>query len=948
MGKDYIFVKGAKVHNLKNIDVRIPRNNLVAITGVSGSGKSSLAFDTIYAEGQRRYVESLSAYARQFLEQMERPDVEYIEGLSPAIAIDQKAVSKNPRSTVGTVTEIYDYLRLLFSNIGIPHCWVCGREISPQSPQEIVGQIMALGKDRILILSPVVRGKKGHYQTLFSDLQKEGFVRVRVDGSVFTLGKDEIELERYKKHTIEIVVDRITLGQESSQLRSRIADSVETALRYSEGLVGTVSTDSGKEQLFSTAMACSSCGVSLEKLTPRMFSFNSPYGACLTCDGLGVIMKVDPNLIIPDKTISVSEGAVLPLRNMNSYYYKMLRLVAEHYRFSLDIPFKDIPEECQKIVFYGSKDPIKFTIRSTYGTSEWSTYRPYEGIVNNLERRYRQTKSSYIRSEIQRYMANLPCPECGGHRLKPESLAVTIGDRNIARVSEMSIKDAYKFFSELRLTERESIIAKRILREIKARLEFLINVGLDYLTIDRSASTLAGGEAQRIRLATQVGSGLMGVIYILDEPSIGLHQRDIARLLATLKRLRDLGNTVIVVEHDESTIRSADYIIDMGPGAGDYGGRIVTAGKLDKIIRNGNSLTTKYLKEEIKIPVPPTRRKSKSHLTIKGAREHNLKNIDVKIPLGVLVCITGVSGSGKSTLINEILYRGLARIFYRSGLAPGVHDGLKGVENIDKVVIIDQSPIGRTPRSNLATYTGAWTPIRELFANTTEAKGRGYFPGRFSFNVRGGRCGACVGQGMIRIEMHFLPDIYVTCDVCKGKRFNQETLEVTYKGKNIAEVLDMSVDAAFGFFKNIPTVKRVLQTVRDVGLGYVKLGQTAPTLSGGEAQRIKLSRELSKRETGNTLYILDEPTTGLHFADIHRLLDVLSRLVDGGNTVLIIEHNMEVIKSADYIIDLGPEGGDEGGWVVAEGTPEEIAKRPDSYTGQYLRRILDAGTDRPN
>ncbi|MFX1598849.1 MAG: excinuclease ABC subunit UvrA, partial [Promethearchaeota archaeon] len=769
MGKDYIFVKGAKVHNLKNIDVKIPRNNLVAITGVSGSGKSSLAFDTIYAEGQRRYVESLSAYARQFLEQMERPDVEYIEGLSPAIAIDQKAVSKNPRSTVGTVTEIYDYLRLLFSNIGIPHCWMCGKEISPQSPQEIVNQIMGSEKGRIMILSPVVRGKKGHYQTLFKNLQKEGFVRVRVDGNVFTLGGEEIKLERYKKHTIEIVVDRIELDRGNSKLRSRIADSVEIALRYSEGLVGIISADSGKEKLFSTTMACSDCGVSLEKLTPRMFSFNSPYGACRTCDGLGVIMKVDPNLIVPDKTIPISEGAVLPLRNMHSYYYKMLRLVAEYYGFDLNVPFKDLSEECQRIIFYGSKEPIKFTIKSSYGTSEWSTYRPYEGIVKNLERRYRQTRSSYIRSEIQRYMANLPCPECGGHRLKPESLAVTLGGKNIAKISEMSIKDANRFFSGLRLSQRKSTIAKRILREIKARLEFLINVGLDYLTIDRSAATLAGGEAQRIRLATQVGSGLMGVIYILDEPSVGLHQRDIARLLATLKKLRDLGNTVIVVEHDESTIRSADYIIDMGPGAGDHGGRIVTAGNLDKIVHNGNSLTARYLQEEIKIPVPNTRRKSKSHLIIKGAKEHNLKNIDVRIPLGIFVCVTGVSGSGKSTLINEILYRALARTFYRSGLAPGDHDGLKGTENIDKVVIIDQSPIGRTPRSNLATYTGAWTPIRELFAKTTEARRRGYYPGRFSFNVKGGRCEACAGQGMIKIEMHFLPDIYVTCDICRGK-----------------------------------------------------------------------------------------------------------------------------------------------------------------------------------
>ncbi len=938
-----IIVKGARVNNLKNIDVVIPRDKLVVITGVSGSGKSSLAFDTIYAEGQRRYIESLSSYARQFIEQMEKPDVDQITGLSPTIAIDQKSVSKNPRSTVGTVTEIHDYLRLLYANIGRPHCWICGREISVLTTDQIIDEILKQTGKKLMILSPIIRGRKGQYQTLLSQLLKDGFIRVRVDGKFYNLDKDTVELDKYKAHTIEIVVDRLMLTEVTPELRKRVADSVETALNYSKDLVNIYLVDEDKNILLSRSFGCSYCGVTLEKLTPRMFSFNSPYGACETCDGLGYIMKIDPDLVIPDKTLSIAEGAIKPFRNRfnNSYYYALLSAVAEHYGFSLETPFNQLDEKYQRIILYGSDEPILFTYTGRSG-SYWQTTKRFEGVIPSLERRYNETSSLSTKIEIEQYMAELPCPSCQGKRLKPASLAVKINGKNISELEDMSISQLYDFFNNLKLSDVELMIADKILREIKKRLEFLINVGLDYLTLSRSSRTLAGGEAQRIRLATQLGSGLMGVIYILDEPSIGLHPRDNLKLINTLKSLRDLGNTVIVVEHDEETMRNADYIIDIGPGAGENGGLIVASGTPDELIINSkDSLTAKYLRGELKIHIPVKRRQPKGFIRVIGAKANNLKNITVDFPLGVLCAVTGVSGSGKSTLVEEVLYKGLMRRLYHSKIVPGEHEDIKGLDQIDKVIIIDQSPIGRTPRSNLATYTGVWTHIRTLFAQTPDARRRGYKPGRFSFNVKGGRCESCEGQGIKKIEMHFLPDIYIPCEVCDGKRFNVETLQIKYKDKNIYDILNMSVNQALEFFNNIPQITKILKTVQDVGLGYVKLGQQAPTLSGGEAQRIKLSRELSKRDTGRTLYILDEPTTGLHFSDIQKLLDVLNRLVDAGNTIIIIEHNLDVIKSADYIIDLGPEGGEKGGLVIAQGTPEQVAENNNSYTGMFLRGVLN-------
>ncbi len=979
MKKEAIVIKGAKEHNLKNIDLEIPRNKLVVITGLSGSGKSSLAFDTLYAEGQRKYVESLSAYARQFLEQLKKPNVESIEGLSPAIAIEQQKAGANPRSTVGTITEIYDYLRLLFARIGVPHCPRCGREISPQTAQEITDRIFELPEEtKIQILAPLVRGKKGEYKKLFEDIQREGYVRARVNGKVYDLAEVP-SLDRYKKHDIEVIVDRLIVKK---GIKSRLSDSVETALRLGKGIVivayrisqianrqsqgagcrahVALKTTSDKakratsdELLFSEHFACIKCGISFGELSPRMFSFNSPYGACSGCDGLGIRMEVDPDLVVPDRNLSIYEGAIIPWSEpittrrhkwkyaAERYYFQQLKTVATHYGFNLRTPWKGLKKKFRNILLYGSgEEHLDFHLERHGMTHKF--YRPFEGIISQLERRYRETSSEYVREEIRnKYMRTRSCPDCKGARLKPESLAVTVGGKSIAEACALSVKKILKFFNSLKLSRKEALIGKEVIKEIKERLNFLVNVGLDYLTIDRMAGTLSGGEGERTRLATQIGSGLVGVLYILDEPSIGLHQRDNRRLLDTLKALRDLGNTVLVVEHDAATIRSADHIIDLGPGAGRHGGEVVVTGSLGKVIRCKRSLTGKYLKGELKIEIPRTRRKVKGkYLTIVGAREHNLKNIRVPIPLGVFVCITGVSGSGKSTLVDETLYRALANKFYKSKKRPGEHDRIEGLENIDKVIIITQDPIGRTPRSNPATYTGVFTPIRELFSRIPESKMRGYRPGRFSFNVKGGRCEACHGDGIIKIEMHFLPDIYVSCEVCEGKRFNRETLEIRYKGKSIAEVLDMIVEEALEFFKNIPRIKHKLQTLYDVGLGYIKLGQSATTLSGGEAQRVKLATELSKRSTGKTFYILDEPTTGLHFADIQKLLDVLNRLVDMGNTVLVIEHNPDVIKTADYIIDLGPEGGEEGGFTVASGVPEEVARKKESYTGELLKKIL--------
>jgi len=938
---DSIFIKGARENNLKNIDLKIPRNKLVVFTGLSGSGKSSLAFDTLYAEGQRRYVESLSAYARQFLGQMQKPDVDYIEGLSPAISIDQKTTSHNPRSTVGTVTEIYDYLRLLFARVGIPHCPKCGKEIRQQTIDQMVDQIMDMPeRTRIQLLAPVVRGKKGEHIKLLEKIRKDGYVRVRIDGEMRELD-EEINLDKNKKHTIEVVVDRIIV---KPGIENRLADSLETVLDLSGGLA-LVDVVDGEEIMFSQNYACPDCGISIEELTPRMFSFNSPFGACETCNGLGFMLEIDPDLVIPNRNLSLAEGAIaVPGWNTareDSIARAYMEALAEHYGFSIDTPVKDLDDRIINIILYGTGQE-EITVRyeySRYGRNVFKTQ--FEGVINNLHRRYQDTSSSYGKEDIEKLMGNKVCPSCKGARLKPEVLAVTVGGKNIYEVTRMSIKDTFEFFNNIELTSQQQMIAHQVLKEICARLRFLIDVGLDYLTLAREASTLSGGEAQRIRLATQIGSGLVGVLYILDEPSIGLHQRDNERLIKTLKNLKDLGNTLVVVEHDEDTMRAADYIVDVGPGAGRNGGKIVAAGTLDDIVKNEESITGQYLSGKKRIPVPSSRRKCNGkYLEIRGARENNLKNINVKFPLGVFTCVTGVSGSGKSTLVNEILYKVLARELNRANLKSGEYDEILGIEHLDKVINISQSPIGRTPRSNPATYTGVFDSIRELFSQTNEARMRGYKSGRFSFNVKGGRCEACGGDGILRIEMHFLPDVYVPCEVCKGKRYNRETLEVRYKGKNIAEVLDMTVEDALEFFENIPKIRRKLETLYDVGLGYIKLGQPSTTLSGGEAQRVKLATELSKRGTGKTLYILDEPTTGLHIADVHKLIKVLQRLTDAGNTVVVIEHNLDVIKTADYIIDLGPEGGDRGGEIIAQGTPEEIAAVEHSYTGKFLKKVL--------
>lgn len=933
---DKIIIKGARQHNLKNIDLEIPRDKLVVLTGVSGSGKSSLAFDTIYAEGQRRYVESLSAYARQFLGLMDKPDVDFIDGLSPAISIDQKSVSHNPRSIVGTVTEIYDYLRVLFARIGHPHCWKCGRPIAQQTVDQMVDQIMSFESGtKIQLLAPVVRGRKGEYKGVLDEIRRAGFLRARIDGKLVELEED-ITLDKNKKHTIEVVVDRIVVKPE---VRTRLAESLETTLKMGEG-IAIVSIENGEELLFSEKFACPYCGVSMEELSPRIFSFNSPYGACPECSGLGFKMEVDPELVIPDKNLPIME-AIAPWTPLGSYHASLLSALGEELGFYLTTPVRELTDEQLKILLYG--DPNIFLRFSFWGFAGQKKYvnMYYKGIIPMLEEKYVDTESDYSREEIEQYMRPYPCPVCNGKRLKPESLAVTVGEKSIAEVISMVPRELIEFINNLKLTERETYIAHQLLKEIKARLQFLIDVGLDYISLDRPTATLSGGEAQRIRLATQIGSGLMGVLYVLDEPSIGLHARDEAKLIDTLKRLRDLGNTVIVVEHDESMMRSADYIVDIGPGAGEHGGYLVAVGTPEEIMRCKESITGQYLSGERTIPIPPVRRSPNGkYLTIVGAKEHNLKDITVNIPLGLLVLITGVSGSGKSTLVNDILYKALMKELYKSRVIPGKYDRIEGLEHIDKVINIDQSPIGRTPRSNPATYTGVFDDIRKVFAETHDARIRGYKPGRFSFNVRGGRCEACHGDGMIKIEMHFLPDVYVPCEVCNGKRYNRETLEVRYRGANIADVLDMTVDQALVHFENIPAVRQKLQTLQDVGLGYIKLGQPAPTLSGGEAQRVKLASELCRKSTGKTLYILDEPTTGLHFADIEKLINVLQRLVDMGNTVIVIEHNLDVIKVADYIIDLGPEGGDKGGYIVAEGTPEEIAQNPNSYTGMYLRKVL--------
>ena len=941
MSNKNIFIKGAKEHNLKNVDVTIPRDKLVVLTGLSGSGKSSLAFDTIYAEGQRRYVESLSSYARQFLGQMEKPDVEYIDGLSPAISIDQKTTSKNPRSTVGTVTELYDYLRLLFANIGIPHCPKCGKEIKKQTIDQIVDRVLELPEGtKFQILAPVIRAKKGEHQKLLEDAKKGGYVRVRVDGIIYDLS-EKITMEKNKKHHIEIVIDRLVV---KDGIKQRLTDSLETALSLAGGLV-LIDLVDGEEMLFSQNYACDDCGISMEELAPRMFSFNSPFGACPTCLGLGSMMKVDPKLIL-DKKKSINQGGIQASGWSNpdngfttaGMYYRAL---ADKYGFSLDTPVGELPEDIIDILLYGTKgEKLHLTYERSYGSANYTA--AFEGVVNNLERRYKETGSEYMKSEIERVMTIKNCPDCNGKRLKKEILAVTVGGKNIDEVTRMPVTKAKEFFNSLELTEKEEAIARLILKEINERLGFLIDVGLDYLTLSRASGTLSGGEAQRIRLATQIGSSLMGVLYILDEPSIGLHQRDNDRLLATLKRLRDLGNTLIVVEHDEDTMYAADHIIDVGPGAGIHGGEIVAEGTVEEIKKNPDSITGQYLSGVKQIPVPAERRKGNGHfLTIRGAAENNLKQVDVQIPLGTFCAVTGVSGSGKSSLVNEIIYKHLAHELNRAYTYPGQMDAMEGLEYLDKVIDIDQSPIGRTPRSNPATYTGVFSDIRDVFAQTQEAKIRGYKSGRFSFNVKGGRCEACCGDGIIKIEMHFLPDVYVPCEVCKGKRYNRETLEVKYKGKNIYEVLDMTVEEGLEFFSSLPKIQRKLQTLYDVGLSYIKIGQPSTQLSGGEAQRVKLATELSKRGTGKTIYILDEPTTGLHTADVHKLLEVLQRLVDAGNTVLVIEHNLDVIKTADYIVDLGPEGGDRGGQIVASGTPEEIMKVKKSYTGQYLKKYLN-------
>ncbi len=938
---DKIVIKGAKVNNLKNVDLEIPRDKLIVFTGLSGSGKSSLAFDTLYAEGQRRYVESLSSYARMFLGQMDKPDVEHIDGLSPAISIDQKTTSKNPRSTVGTITEIYDYLRLLYARVGIPHCPKCGKEITKQSVDQIVDKIMSYGdRTKLQILSPMIRGRKGTHEKLLENIKKNGFIRARIDGELYDLTEEEVKLDKNKKHNIEAVVDRIVIKE---GIEGRLTESIETALKMGEGLV-IASVVGGEETLFSENFACPDCGISIDELAPRLFSFNSPFGKCDYCDGLGTLIEIDEKLVIPDASLSIMEGAVATwgagrLKD-DSWTYAILQALHREYGLELDKPIKDLDKEQVQLLLYGTNgkrikvDYVKDGVKATYNYS-------YEGEINSLKRRYNETNSDVIKGEIEQYMSDAHCPKCKGARLKKEALAVTVGDKNIYEFTNLSIKEELDFINSVEFSEKDKIISEQIIREIKNRLQFLLDVGLDYLSLSRNSGTLSGGESQRIRLATQIGSSLMGVLYILDEPSIGLHQRDNDRLIATLKNLRDVGNTVIVVEHDEDTIKEADYIVDIGPGAGEHGGEIVAAGSLDEIKACERSITGQYLTGKKEIKVPETRRKGNGNvIKVIGAKENNLKNINVTIPLGTLSIVTGVSGSGKSTLVNEILYKGLNKIINKSKNPVGKHREIKGYENIDKIIDIDQSPIGRTPRSNPATYTGTFDIIRELFSQTNEAKMRGYKPGRFSFNVKGGRCEACAGDGIIKIEMQFLSDVYVPCEVCKGKRYNRETLEVKYKGKSISDVLDMTVEEALKFFENMPRIKNKIQTLNDVGLGYIRLGQPSTQLSGGEAQRIKLATELSKRSTGKTLYILDEPTTGLHIDDVNRLVQILQRLVDAGNTVVVIEHNLDMIKCADYLIDLGPEGGDKGGTIIKCGTPEEISKEEKSYTGKYLRNIL--------
>lgn len=940
MEKD-IIIKGAREHNLKNIDVKIPREKLVVLTGLSGSGKSSLAFDTIYAEGQRRYVESLSSYARMFLGQMEKPDVDYIDGLSPAISIDQKTTSKNPRSTVGTVTEIYDYLRLLYARIGIPHCPKCGKEVQRQSIDQIVDKVMSLGEGtKIQILAPVIRGKKGEHKKVFENARKSGYVRVKADGEQYDLS-EPIELKKTQKHNIEIIIDRLIIRENIVQ---RLTDSLETAIALT-GDVVLVEVIGGEIMSFSQNFACDDCGISLQELTPRLFSFNNPYGACDNCDGLGALSKIDPDLVIADENLSIINGAISATgwanaNKKDSMAYMYFTALADYYRFDVNTPYKDLPKDIQNIILYGTGDTnIPMNYERSYGSGKYSV--PFEGVITNLERRYNANTYDYVKNDIERYVNDVTCPKCHGARLNDEVLAVTINGVNIYEFTTMSIQKEMDFVNSLELTDREKMIGEQILKEIKARLQFLLDVGLDYLSLSRSAGTLSGGEAQRIRLATQIGSGLMGVLYILDEPSIGLHQRDNDRLIETLKHLRDLGNTVIVVEHDTDTMYAADYIVDIGPGAGVNGGELVGEGTVEDLIKSPRSITGKYLSGELKIEVPKERRKPTGWIEVRGAKENNLKNINVKIPTGVMTCVTGVSGSGKSSLVNEILYKKLANVLNRARTHAGAHKEIKGIEQLDKIIDINQSPIGRTPRSNPATYTNVFGDIREVFASTNEAKVRGYKSGRFSFNVKGGRCEACSGDGIKKIEMHFLADIFVPCEVCKGKRYNRETLEVKYKGKNIYEVLEMTVDEGVEFFGNIPKIKRKLETLQEVGLGYIKLGQSSTTLSGGEAQRVKLATELSKRSTGKTIYILDEPTTGLHTADVHKLTEVLDKLVEGGNTVVVIEHNLDVIKTADYIIDMGPEGGDNGGTVIASGTPEQVAKVEKSYTGKYLKKMLE-------
>lgn len=935
-----IIIKGAREHNLKNVDVTIPREKLVVLTGLSGSGKSSLAFDTIYAEGQRRYVESLSSYARMFMGQMEKPDVDYIDGLSPAISIDQKTTSKNPRSTVGTVTEIYDYLRLLYARIGIPHCPKCGKEVQRQSIDQIVDRVLELGEGtKLQILAPVVRAKKGEHKKVFENARKSGYVRVKVDGEQYDLSED-IELKKTQKHNIEIIVDRIVIRDNITQ---RLTDSLETAMELTGDIV-LVEIIGGEIIPFSQNLACDDCGISLPELAPRLFSFNNPHGACSNCDGLGALSKIDPDLVVSDENLSLIEGAITATGWANpaktdSIAYMSYTALADYYGFDINTPYKDLPDNIKQIVLYGTngeKIPMKY--ERSYGKGTYAA--PFEGIVTNLERRYNANSFDYVRNDIEKYISDTTCPKCHGARLNEEMLAVTINGLNIYELTCLPIQKEMEFINALKLTEREMMIGEQILKEIKARLQFLLDVGLDYLTLSRSSGTLSGGEAQRIRLATQIGSGLMGVLYILDEPSIGLHQRDNDRLIGTLKHLRDLGNTVIVVEHDTDTMYAADHIVDIGPGAGINGGYLVGEGTVDDLMKSPDSITGKYLSGEMKIEVPKKRRKPTGWLEIKGAKENNLKNINVKIPTGVMTCVTGVSGSGKSSLINEILYKKLARVLNRARTRAGEHKEITGVEQLDKIIDINQAPIGRTPRSNPATYTNLFNDIREVFASTNEAKIRGYKAGRFSFNVKGGRCEACAGDGIKKIEMHFLSDIFVPCEVCKGKRYNRETLEVKYKGKNIFDVLDMTVDEGVEFFANLPKLRRKLETLQEVGLGYIKLGQSSTTLSGGEAQRVKLATELAKRDTGKTIYVLDEPTTGLHTADVHKLIEVLNKLVEGGNTVVVIEHNLDVIKTSDYIIDMGPEGGDNGGKVIASGTPEQVAKVKDSYTGQYLKKML--------